>query len=397
MKRLLGLAAVVIVAGVAATGCNVAPRAASVNGSTISIGSLNSQLSALDTTQAGQCLLEAQTGQTIQTTGTGGTGTYDMGFADAILQNQVSNTLAAQLASSKGLTITTAGLATAQTDFEALLGGEISQAAQLASQSQTASYCVSSAGQALTASAVLGAIPPALRQQYIRNNAVDQLLLADGAGITPAQILAFYKANQSLYTTACVSVIVTDTVAHANQYLAQINGGAPFASVAKASSLDTQSAPSGGSLGCAFTVASIERALSITSIPAGIIGPIQDPSTGAYELYQVTNQTVVPLTQAVGDITQRLQQSTANGNRVSKEILAFARRSDVYVNPQYGTWKLHLIVAPKPPAPDLLLAAASGASGKSLATGTGAGNSGGITTNPNGTAGGTSSAGTAGG
>ncbi len=385
MKRLLSLAAVVLVAGVAATGCNVTPRAAGVNGSTISTAALNHQLQALDSTQAGQCLLEAQTGQTIQTTGTGGIGTYDMGFADAILQNEVSNTLAAQLASSKGLTITTADLATAQTDFEALLGGEIAQAAQAASQSQTASYCVSSAGQALTASAVLGAIPADLRQRYIRNNAVDQQLLADGAGITPAQILAYYQANQNLYTTACVSVIVTDTAAHANQYLAQIKAGTPFASVAKASSLDAQSAAAGGSLGCAFTVAQVEQALSITSVPAGIIGPIQDPTTGAYELYQVTSQTVVPLTQAVGDITRRLQQSTVNGNRVSKEILAFARRSDVYVNPQYGTWKLHSIIPPVPPAASLLLAAASGASGTSLAPGTRSGSTGHTSSNPTGT------------
>jgi hypothetical protein len=246
---------------------------------------------------------------------------------------------------------------------------------------------------------VLAAIPSDLREQYIRNNAVDQQLLAHGAGITPAQILAYYNANASLYTTACVSVLVTDTAAHAAQYLAQINGGASFASVAKANSLDTQSAASGGALGCTFTIAQIKQALSVTSVPVGTtIGPVQDPNTGAYELYQVTSQTVVPLAQAVGDVTQRLQQSTANGNRVSKEIQAFARRSDVFVNPQYGTWKLHSIIPPTPPAASLLLAAASGASGKSLDTGSGStggagGSSGtsgsngtsGISSNPDGT------------
>ena len=243
---------------------------------------------------------------------------------------------------------------------------------QAAQESESASYCVDSAGQALTAAQVLGALPASVSDPLVRNNAVDQKLLADGADITPAQILAYYNANQVQFTTSCVSVLVTDSQAHAEQYLAQINGGTPFATVAKANSLDTTSAAAGGALGCTFTNAQIEQALSLTTLPVNtVIGPIQDSSTGAYELYEVTSQTVASLAEATPTIIQELQQATANATRVSKEIVAFAHTSDVWVNPQYGTWKLHAIVPPEPPAANQLLAAASGASGTSLDTGTG--------------------------
>jgi parvulin-like peptidyl-prolyl isomerase len=357
-----------VIAGALATACTVTPRAASVNGSTISTSSLDTQLQVLDGTQAGQCLLEAETGQLIQTQGAGGSGTFDMGFADSILQNSVTNMLADQLATAKGLTVTTAALATATTDFHALLNGEINAAAQQALQTQAASYCVSSTGQALTASAVLAAVPADISAELVHNYAVDTELLADGANITNAQIVAYYRANQALFTTDCVSAIVASTQANAAALLNQIKAGASFASVAKANSLDAQSAAAGGSLGCTFTKSQVEQALSIPSYTVGSpIGPIQDSTTGAWELYMVSSQSVAPLSSAVPDIRRQLLQSPANGNRVAKEIVAFAHRSNIYVDPQYGTWTGHTLAPPPPPPVNLLQAAAGGASAKALA------------------------------
>ena len=361
MKRLLATVSLALVAGVLATACNALPTAATVNGTTVSVASLNTQLQAFDTTQAGQCLLEAETGQTVQTQGAGGAGTFNMAFADSILQNRIGDALAAQLAASKGLTVTASDLANAGNTFEATLDGEISATANQAAQSGTASYCVSAAGQALTGAQVVSGLPTAVRDQLIANNAVDQQLLADGAVITSGQMQAYYAANKALFTADCVSVIVTDTQAHAQEYLAQIKGGASFATVAKASSLDTQTAPSGGALGCSNTESQVEQALGLTSVAVGApIGPLQDPSTGAWELFEVTSQTVEPLSAAAGVIHQELLQSTANGNRVAKEIVVFARRSTVSVDPRYGTWQGHVVVAPVAPPERFLLAAAVG-------------------------------------
>lgn len=361
VKRLGPVLFAVLVAGLVGSACDLTPPAASVNGSTITTGALDTQLQALDSGQAGQCLLEAQTGGAIQTRGSGGSGTYDMGFADAILQNAVTNKLAAQLAASKGLTITPADLSTATTDFSALLGGEIGAATQQSQQSGAPSYCVSSQGQALTASQVLGAIPPSQRASLVRNNAVDNRLLSDGANIAAAQIKAFYQSHPAQFTTTCVSLILASTQADATTYLAEINAGAPFASVAKAHSLDTSSAAAGGALGCSFALSTVEQALGVTTItPGKPFGPIRSGSNGGYAIYEATSEALLPLSRASADIHQELLQSRSNGNRVSSEIVAYAHRSKVSIDPQYGTWKVHVLIPPKAPPASTLLASAFG-------------------------------------
>ena len=366
MKRLLPLltlAVVVLGGGLLTSACNVTPPAATVNGTTLSESSLNDQLRALDSTQVGRCLLTAETGQIspFQTEGAGGPGTYDMAFADSILENQVGNQLAAQLAASKGLKISASDLQTAQQNFVASLSGEISAAAQQASQTGTGTYCVATSGQALTGTQVLSALPASIRNALIANNAVDEKLLADGANITDADISNYYAANQSLFTTDCVSWIVTSSQDLANSYVAQLQAGAAFSDIAKAHSLDTQTASGGGSLGCTFTQSQVLQALQIQAAPlSSPIGPIQDPSSGAWEIYEVTSQTVAPLAQVRSGVVQQLLQSSANGNRIANEIQAFARRSTVSVDPQYGRWKAQGVVAPVAPPAQYLLSAVSG-------------------------------------
>ncbi len=399
MKRLLTLmtlSVVVLGGGLWASACNVTPPAATVNGTTLSVSSLNDQLRALDSTQIGRCLLTAETGQItpFQTEGAGGPGTYDMAFADSILENQVGNQLAAQLAASKGLTISASDLQTAQQNFVASLSGEISAAAQQASQTGTGTYCVATSGQALTGTQVLSGLPASVRNALIANNAVDEKLLADGANITNADISNYYAANLSLFTTDCVSWIVTSSQDLANSYVAQLQGGAAFSDIAKADSLDTQTAPSGGSLGCTFTQSQVLQALQIQTAPVGApIGPIQDPSSGAWEIYEVTSQTVAPLSQVRSGVVQQLLQSSANGNRIATEIQAFARRSTVSVDPQYGRWKNQGVVAPVAPPAQYLLSAVSGKTQSPLPAKKPASSSGGstttttttTTTNPSGT------------
>ena len=161
-----------------------------------------------------------------------------------------------------------------------------------------------------------------------------QKLRAHGADLSDAAVAAYYNANLAQFTTSCVSVIVTDTQAHADQLVAQINAGASFESVAKASSLDSRTAANGGSLGCSYTEAQVEQSLQVQSVTAGQpIAPVQDSSTGQWIIYEVTSQTVAPLS-AAGSLARReLLQSTANINRVNKEIVAFARSSDVVDRP----------------------------------------------------------------
>jgi hypothetical protein len=366
VKRQLSGAVVVlavVAAGVLASACDITPPAASANGATISTGTLNSQLHTLQTTAAGSCLLQLENAQLADSSGegTGGSGTYSMTFANAILNNQIGDLLALQYASSKGITISSSELVTATSDFEATLDGEISAAVAQASEAGTLSFCQDATGASLTGKALLSALPNPIRVAQVRNQAVDEKLLARGADLSAAAVAKYYNDNLGQFTTACVSLIATDTEAHANQLVAQLNAGETFASVAKANSLDTQTAANGGALGCNYTLAQVEQALSVQSVTVGQpLAPVQDSSNGQWVIYEVTSQTVAPLSEAGSVARRELLQSTANVNRVSKEIVRFARSSDVSVDPRYGTWLGLRVVPPVAPPSRFLLGAAAG-------------------------------------
>ena len=366
VKRQLSGAVVilaVVATGLLASACDITPPAATANGATISTGTLNSQLHTLQTTAAGSCLLQLESAQLAQTSGqgAGGPGTYSMGFANAILNNQVGDLLALQYAGTKGITISSSDLAVATSDFESTLDGEISAAVQQSSQTGTLSFCQDATGASITGKALLTALPNPIRLAQVRNQAVDEKLLARGADLSLAAVENYYNANLAQFTTACVSLIATDTQAHANQLVAQLNAGETFASVAKANSLDSQTAANGGALGCNYTQAQVEQALSVQSVTVGQpIPPVQDPSNGQWVIYEVTSQTVAPLTQAGTVARRELLQSTANVNRVSREIVRFARTSDVSVDPEYGTWLGLRVVPPVSPPSQFLLGAVAG-------------------------------------
>ncbi len=411
MKRLVSLAVpvlAVVLAGALATACDVLPAAATVNGTTLSQSGLNQALHAYTHTQAGACLLsvEVGAGTSLQVQGSGSGDTYAMPFVDDILDNRIGNTLSTQLAAAKHLDITAADLVTAKRDLESLLDGEIASAASLAAQSGGVTACETASGATLTAAQVLAGLPAGERTAQIHNQAVDEALLSDGADLSNQAILSYYLANPTQFQADCVSVIVTDTQAHAQQYLTEINAGTSFASVAKAHSLDPQTASSGGAIGCNQSEAQVDQALQLTA-PATVgkpIGPVQDSASSAWLLYEVTKRTLEPLSQVASGIRQQLMESATNVSRVSREVVAFSRRSSVTVDPRYGSWKPPSVVAPVAPPARFLLAAASGAVARPPASaslvpgaagiGTGASSSGSPTSNGGGAAsGGTASGG----
>jgi hypothetical protein len=112
-------------------------------------------------------------------------------------------------------------------------------------------------------------------------------------------------------------------------------------------------------------------ALQITSVtPGKPVTPIQ-ASNGDWVIYEVTSQTSIPVTQAASEIRQALLEATPNTQRVSAELLLFARRSSVSINPQYGSWS-GLRIAPPPTPPKRYLQpnyVLTGGTGTSTTTG----------------------------
>jgi hypothetical protein len=372
------VALALIVVGAMLSACDITPPAATANGSTISNATLNTQLATLESTGAGGCLLELESPQltTQAGQGSGGPGTYTMTFTDSVLKNEVGDLLVEQYAASVGITVSAADLTKATSDLEATLGGEASSAAQQSASSGNVSQCLTASGAPFTGSQLLAGLPSSIRDEQVRSQAVDERLLAKGSDLSDAALSRFYNANLAQFTADCVSQIVTDSQAHAQQLIAQLDSGAAFADLAKANSLDSQSAAAGGAIGCNFTQTQVEQALQMQTLPAGQpIGPVQDQSTGRWIVYVITSQSVQPLSSAKPVVREELLRTTDNLNRVNAEIARFAHHSDISVDPTYGTWKGLTIVPPHGPPDRYLLPAESTATLPSSGLSSGSGGS----------------------
>ncbi|HEX4219955.1 MAG TPA: peptidylprolyl isomerase [Acidimicrobiales bacterium] len=363
MKRLvsvISVLALLVVGGGLASACQASPPAGSVNGATIQMGTLNNELHAYETTQAGACLLTVESaGSAVQVQGQGGNGTYDTAFVDGILHQSVSNLIYEQYAAAQGIQLTSTQLASAKSEVESFLDGSISTQLSQANAAGQQSFCQLANGQAVTGAQVLAGLPASLRSAQIESQAVEDKLLARGLHITAADIFGYYLKNPTQFKGACVSAIETDTQAHANALVAQINAGSSFATVAKANSLDQNSAPNGGALGCNFSVASVEQQLQVPSLTVGaLVGPVQQAASGAWVIFEVTGEVTQSLSAATPTIRQDLLRAQSNQTRVANEVKAFARHSTISVDPRYGTWSVARIVPPPGPRPTDLLAAA---------------------------------------
>jgi hypothetical protein len=374
VKRIpAGLVAVVSVISLGAlvSACDVTPNAASVNGDTVSVASLNTQMNTLAGSTAGQCLLALQYGQTI--TVDTSNGTFPTTFAGTVLSAEVGDLLAAQFAADHGLHLTGSELATARNNYTSTLDGQITSLVQQSGSSGTVTACQTADGTALTGQQLLSSLPASVRNSQVANQAVDDALLARGADLSDAAVLNFYAANGPLFAIDCVSDIATATQADADAIVAKLKAGQSFAALATSSSVDTQTAASGGQLGCNFTESRVLSALQVASVTVGQpVVPIQT-SGGEWVIYEVTSQTVVPVTEAAPVIRDDLIHTSANTQRVTTELLRYAHRASIEVNPQYGTWTgVHITPPSTPPVrylePSYVLATGAGSPGTGAST-----------------------------
>jgi hypothetical protein len=349
--------AAVLGTGIATSACNVTPVAATVNSATISVSSLNAELNSLNQSKAGQCLLSLKFPESLSLTavGAGGAGTYETGFASTVLGSSVYNLLATQYAAAHGISLSAADVSAAKSNYESTLDGAIkSQLEQDSSIGGTPS-CVDAAGNALTGKEVLAGLPAGVQSTEVANQAIEELLLARGADLSDAAILNYYAANTSTFTEDCVGVIVVADQATADTVYNKLKAGTDFATLAKSTSTDTTTAPNGGQLGCNFPESQILTALQVTAVTVGTPVTPEETQSGSWEVFQVTSRTVLPVTDVTSEIEQLLLETTANRNRVSAEVLAFAKTSSVQINAQYGTWTRAQIEPPASPATRYLL------------------------------------------
>ncbi len=352
VKRYVSLLAALLVVlgtGFAGAGCDLAPMAVSVDGSVISASALNSEISAYQSSPVGQCFLQL-TNSSALAGGLSTSGhTASTGLTSAVLENQVYQLLTEKFAAERGIVISASAVNLTVPDVESILGGDISALARESQARGTRDACMAPNGSSFTGRQVLAELPGSLRHAEVLSQAINERLLAQGATISPEVERRYYLANEPLFTSVCVSAILVGSKATANALIHQISAGASFAAVAKANSLDPGSAPSGGALGCDYTLATLKQALGLASIPVNTpIGPVQDQH-GDWDIYEVTGETLEPFAQARPVVFKELLQSSANIDRVGRAESVFARHANVFVNPVYGSWRAVQVERPTPP------------------------------------------------
>jgi parvulin-like peptidyl-prolyl isomerase len=231
---------------------------------------------------------------------------------------------------------------------------------------------LSDAERAQAASALpdLGDVPKSLQDKIVENQAMQEKLVTEiGASVkdpvppTDEQLRAFYDQN-SAALTACasgkeVSHILVGDAATANALAQQLAAGANFADLARANSTDSQSAVSGGSLGC-LDAQQLDPTFqqAADSAPLNqVVGPVQ--TQFGYHLILVTpwNPSFEKLReqlaqQATSQAQQQVQQQRSQlyGQAITKRLDAMK----VKVDPRYGRWDAkgqYQVVPPTAPTP----------------------------------------------
>lgn len=169
--------------------------------------------------------------------------------------------------------------------------------------------------------------------------------------ITTAQELAFYQQNVGSLCPSGITVshILLKTLPAAQAVEAQLAAGAKFATVAKAKSTDTSSAPNGGSVGC-FATGKFDPNFEAGVTKAKLNVPTAPVHTQfGYHVILTTKYVPPPFESLIPQIRQQLLSQL---NLVQKFVAAGLKKAKVHVDPLYGTWntKTFTVVAPTVPA-----------------------------------------------
>jgi parvulin-like peptidyl-prolyl isomerase len=296
------------------SGCNVrfSPYAAVVNGSEVSQQQMQDAQSAVASNAGYRCTIQA--GGTLRVAGAGD-GTFNAAFSAEVLSILIQDKVVRQDLVRLGLP-EPAGL-----DPVAL--------EQLQAASAPATGCTG------TGASVVAAFPAAYRQQLIRFQVDEDVLAAHlaGATLTPGGLAGFEASHQAATTLACISVIVVKTKATAASLRRQLLGGASFAALAKAHSLDTSTAAQGGAIGC-LPDAEFSAPLN-KDVAALTIGRVSSPISfsSAWLLLLLTQRRPETYAQLVSSLLTEEQGPL--GNLITRLV----RAATVEIDPQYGSWK----------------------------------------------------------
>ena len=292
MKRIpAGLVAVlaVLAAGARPRPATSPRSAATVNGDTISVATLNTQLRRPQTRPrpaSACCRCRGPQAVTSATEGTGGPGTYQHELRRRRARQPGRQPAGRPVRGAHGHHLTAADLAAARDDYESTLDGAIKPQAQQASASGAVSRCAGRRrARASPASELLAGLPASVRTTEIANQAVDEQLLARGADLSDAAVLDYYDANRR-----SVHHRLRERDRHRHQATAdtvvnKLNAGAVVRQRWPRPTRSTpRRRPTGGPARVQLHPGQVLQALQVSSVTVGQpVAPVQDRAAATWD------------------------------------------------------------------------------------------------------------------
>jgi parvulin-like peptidyl-prolyl isomerase len=324
------LAPLLVLLALVASACgSTEPRAASANGDDISVKSLQAELKVVKGNSKYRSALEQAYSAKLAGASKG---TFNTSFAAQALTLRVYYDLIERDLAKRGIKVTASDDAKGRTTVK----GQLDQLDKKVWTSFPADY----------------------RQQLAHQEAI--VAKASDEAATGQIGKDYFAKHKAEFTTACVShiLITTDNKSDAvakqriDALKAQLDAGADFATLAKASSEDPGSKDKGGDLGCNPKGGFVkEFDDAVFSLP---IGKVSDPVKTQYGYHLILVRSRGPA--KLADVQQQLGQSAFNAYLL--EVVCGAK-TKVTIDPRYGTWDkkpcqggqgLAKVAAPKQPS-----------------------------------------------
>ena len=303
------VASVVGMALVATAACgSSAPYAARVDGERISEDTLVGELRSIAANEDYLRLVEER--QPVRGTGQG---TFDSAFTALALTRQIYYTLIATELERRKLSVGESDLTAAKALVVQQLNGE----------------------------EVFNKFPKSYQDELVRRQAeLDLLSVSVNELGSPEQAArTYYDNNKDAFSQACVSHILVAEEGKANELRGRLAAGEDFAAIATAESIDTESKPRGGDLGCDITPETPfvpEFILAVFTQPVGEVGAPLKTQFG-FHLVKVTKRDALPFEQVAS--LARSKVTDAGQEKVLTVLQAAVQEARIEINPKYGSFR----------------------------------------------------------
>lgn len=202
----------------------------------------------------------------------------------------------------------------------------------------------------------LDALDPADVDRLVRLAVLQQAIAATltDQNVDEAALRAQYDANPGRFSLYCMSIILAGDTAAADQAIARLRAGEPFATVLRETTTDQSLLAQNGSVGCNAADAFDQSVPGLSGIVSGlgaggIGGPISLPGGGAVVI--VVDRVEPQSFEAVRD--QLALEAGFDPTQLLNDLLtSLADAATVTVNPRFGTWVSDGEAPPRVEPPD---------------------------------------------